>query len=662
MTIPVPTLDDRTFEDLFEQARSLIPRYAPEWTDHNESDPGIAMLQLHAFFADQLIYRLNQVPDLNYLKFLALLGIDVKPASPARVDVTFTTSSPAADAIVPAGTQIATASGGSGGPPVVFSLPEALNVVAATLSAVQVFDTFSYRDVTTANIATGQGIDPFGPNAHVGSALMLGFAAPGPFTDQPLTVMVYPEQPLAVPVLEAQLDIAPVPPPATFAYEYWDGAVWQPLQRLTDGTWALLRTGAIVVAAPAGRPAKAKLGAVTASLYWLRLRLMTATFDQIPRIVSLAPNTATAIQAITFTDEVLGGSDGMPGQGPFTLSTTPVVTLDTPYTVRRSDGTVVSVISLELTVDEGSGPDPWQEVSDFLASGPDDPHYILDHAAGQITFGDGRRGRIPSVNPALPTVNIVAARYQAGGGARGNVGAATVTVLQTLAPGIASVTNALPASGGADQETIADAKLRAPSVLKSQGRAVTAEDFETVTLATPAPVARAHAEPLTHPAYPGVSVPGAVTVVVVPQTTDPAPRPNEATLELVCRQLNAARLITTEVFATGPTYRKVKVTGQVVVATTADLATVEQAVAAAITGWLHPLTGGDTGTGWPFGGTIYISSLYRVVLGVRGVTRIKDNQMLVVLDGMTQTFCRDVDLNPGELIEPLAPDLVVTYS
>ena len=134
MSINAPTLDDRTFEDLFAQARALIPRYAPEWTDFNESDPGIALLQLQAFFADQLIYRLNQVPDRNYLKFLALLGITLQSASPAQVDVTFTTSSSTADAIVPAGTQLATA-GGSDGSPVVFSLPQAMNVTAASLAA-----------------------------------------------------------------------------------------------------------------------------------------------------------------------------------------------------------------------------------------------------------------------------------------------------------------------------------------------------------------------------------------------------------------------------------------------------------------------------------------------------------------------------------------------
>jgi predicted phage baseplate assembly protein len=662
MTIPAPTLDDRTFEDLFEQARSLIPRYAPEWTDNNETDPGIAMLQLQAWFAEQLIYRLNQVPDLNYIKFLQLLGIDVEPASPARVDVTFTTTGPGIDAIVPSGTQVATSGGGSGGPPVVFELEQALSVVGAPLTALQVFDSFSYRDVTTANSATGQGFAPFGPNAQPSSALMFGFSAPGPFTDQTITLMLYPQQPLAVPVVEAQLDVVAVPPPVTLAYEYWDGASWDALQLVLDSTWGLLRQGPIMFSAPAGGPAAAALGTVTQSLYWLRVRLTNTGYDQIPTLTQVLPNTASVIQATTITQEVLGGSNGMPSQGPFGLTSTPVVTLDQPYQLTRSDGTVVTVTSLELQIDEGSGFQPWQEMSDFFASGPDDPHYTLDHAAGQVNFGDGRHGAIPAANASNPTANIVAFRYQAGGGSQGNVGAGTVTVLQTLAPGIASVTNALPASGGADQETLDDAMVRAPSALQSQGRAVTADDFVALALATPAPVARANALPLTNPNFPGVQVPGAVTVVIVPQVPGPAPVPSQTTLQLVCQQLNTGRLITTEVFAIGPTYRQVQITGQIIAQATADLATVTNAVSAAIANWLHPITGGDDGEGWPFGGTIYISSLYRVILDVPGVARINDNQVLVTLDGVEQTFCRDVPLNPGELIDALTPNFVVTYS
>jgi predicted phage baseplate assembly protein len=237
-----------------------------------------------------------------------------------------------------------------------------------------------------------------------------------------------------------------------------------------------------------------------------------------------------------------------------------------------------------------------------------------------------------------------------------------VTTLQTVAPGIASVTNARPASGGADPETVAEAKRRAPSALKARGRAVTAEDFETLTLEAPAAVKRANALPLHHPGFPDVQVPGAVTVVVVPNIPGNAPQPSEATLRLVCEYLNAHRLVTTEVFAVGPTYRQVRISGDIVARGDADLAAVRNAVAARLVQWLHPLTGGDDGDGWPFGGTIFASSLYRVALEVPGVDRIKDNQLLVDLDGDRQTFCRDVPINQGELLAPLDPDLRVTYA
>jgi hypothetical protein len=138
--------------------------------------------------------------------------------------------------------------------------------------------------------------------------------------------------------------------------------------------------------------------------------------------------------------------------------------------------------------------------------------------------------------------------------------------------------------------------------------------------------------------------------------------PSEATLRLVCQYLNQHRLITTEVFATGATYRRVRITGDIVARADADLAAVRKAVAERLMSWLHPLHGGDDGEGWPFGGTIYASSLYRIALAVPGVDRIKDNQLLVELDGDRQTFCRDVEINPGELIEPLDPELRVTYT
>src|ERR1041384_1160376 len=84
MPIESPVLDDLRYRPLFEQLRRQIPLYAPEWTDHNDSDPGITLLQLFSHLAEQIGYRLNQVPDKAYIEFLKLIGVRLAPAAPAR--------------------------------------------------------------------------------------------------------------------------------------------------------------------------------------------------------------------------------------------------------------------------------------------------------------------------------------------------------------------------------------------------------------------------------------------------------------------------------------------------------------------------------------------------------------------------------------------------
>jgi len=73
MPLPIPVLDDRTFHDLVDEARALIPTHAPEWTNHNPSDPGMTLIELFAHVAESLIYRLDQVPPENVCAFLNLL-------------------------------------------------------------------------------------------------------------------------------------------------------------------------------------------------------------------------------------------------------------------------------------------------------------------------------------------------------------------------------------------------------------------------------------------------------------------------------------------------------------------------------------------------------------------------------------------------------------
>ena len=111
-----PDLDDRTWQDLVDQMRALIPKYAPQWTDHNPSDLGITLIELFAWLGEGIIYRLNQTPEKNYLAFLNLLGITRDPPTPARTYLTFTSGVPT-PVTVPAGTQAQTAdpAGGQAG-------------------------------------------------------------------------------------------------------------------------------------------------------------------------------------------------------------------------------------------------------------------------------------------------------------------------------------------------------------------------------------------------------------------------------------------------------------------------------------------------------------------------------------------------------------------
>src|SRR5439155_23691102 len=89
MALPIPNLDDRRFQDLVNESKRLVQQRCPEWTDHNVHDPGVTLIELFAWMTDQVIYRLNRVPDKAYVKFLELLGVRMFPPTAARAPATF---------------------------------------------------------------------------------------------------------------------------------------------------------------------------------------------------------------------------------------------------------------------------------------------------------------------------------------------------------------------------------------------------------------------------------------------------------------------------------------------------------------------------------------------------------------------------------------------
>src|SRR4051812_38430560 len=109
MALPAPNLDDRRFQELVDDAKRLVQQKGPQWADPNVSGPGVTMIELFAWMTDQLLYRLNRVPDRNYVKFLDLIGVRLFPPTAARADLTFWLSSPQPGVLtVPGGTEVAT--------------------------------------------------------------------------------------------------------------------------------------------------------------------------------------------------------------------------------------------------------------------------------------------------------------------------------------------------------------------------------------------------------------------------------------------------------------------------------------------------------------------------------------------------------------------------
>jgi len=651
----LPQIDDRRFDDLVAEIRTRISRYSPEWrpgesawTDVNDNDPGVTIAQVFAWQAEMLLYRLNLVPALNYIKFLELIGLSLLPAEPAKAEVTVpvkpTHTSPTV--AIALRTQFS-ADPGDGEPPVIFETTRAIVAWRATMTNVLVRaeGDVDYQSVRDLNAAAVDGFPVFGDPANDGAELALGFEDPNPMPTGILDLAILVMREGAAAEYLACAD-APVYPPATIHWEFWNGSAWQGLDLVKDETNAFTRSGHIHVRMPAkGISAQVRLETDPAEpqRYWIRARLDHSQYEKPPMVVAIRTNTVSVEQAETIVDEVLGGSDGSRNQQ-FALASRPVVRGSLRLEIEQSD----------------QGFEPWQEVPDFFGSGRYDHHYVLDRSTGTITTGDGVNGDIPVAYVRDPDANVVAREYRVGGGTRGNVGAGTITSLTTHIAGVddGQIANLQPAAGGRDEETIEQARVRAPQLIRSRERAVTAEDYEYFAKQA-GNVRRAKALALHHPQFPEVQVPGAVSVIIVPDAAGPRPEPSDGLIRTVCACLERRRTITAELFVLKPTYVDVSAAVELVVTDDADQTDVVERIDRALLEYFHPLTGGDDRTGWTFGGTIHYSNVYHRISNEAGVASI--TSLILTVDGIEQEKCTDVPIAQNALASSTSHSVVAGY-
>ncbi len=668
--LPNSNLDDRTFQDLVDECILRIPRYCPEWTDHNPSDPGITLIELFSWLTDQMLFRFNQVPRRNYVAFLELLGIRLQPPASARTDLTFYLTSDLTESYcIPANTEVATEQTQTD-EAIVFSTDRPLWIGKPNLTHFLTSQTVedspqALRDRVTdlwTREANGQ---------WQGSEQPIFDEQPQPGNS--FYLVLDPEQPLEGNVLAITLKgaaatptgINPNFPPRR--WEAWNGEHWQSvlLGERDDATRGFsfsemaeqgenpVQGADVTLHLPQRWPATRF---TTYQGRWLRCVYTTPAANQpgyssSPRIIGLEVQaiggTVGASHSTQVRSESLGTSEGTPGQT-FQLQGAPIL-------ARRDH-------EYMLVTPPGGLPQTWKEVTDFADSGPEDLHYTLDSLTGTIQFGPLIREpvqlkqqthirstvqqqaqavvareleEISSLERQYGAVppreaSLVMMAYRMGGGRQGNVQPGTLSILKSAVPYVSRVLNHIPARNGADGESLDQAVLRAPQMLRTRDRAVTPEDFETLTQRSAGgAVARVRCLPAVNP-----NEAGTVRLMVVPQSnTDLLKLEEGMSPELfalspqlqqqILGYLSERQLLGIQVQLQEPEYVGVQVQTEIGLQPEYNNPRAQEEVLfnmrMALYRYLNPLAGGPDGKGWPFGRPVYPSDIVALLQQTPGV-------------------------------------------
>jgi hypothetical protein len=586
-----PVLDDRRWPDLVAETTALIERYAPQWTDRGPSDLGVTLVELFAWLVEGLVYRLNRVPEKNYVAFLNLLGILREPATPARTLLTFTTL-PGHRETVPAGS-LAQTKGSESETAVVFQTDAPVRLTPAAIEVALSLATGACTDISTTFLPPAAT----GATVALGGTVLLGLDPR--FDGAAEDVELYAE-------LGVRDEAEAVRAEWVYSATNLDPARWPAMTVVDDSSSGLARAGQVRLR-PGGtawstqdtsgwttRPAQPP-----GNRRWLGLRLTGAGGPVTVKYLLL--NTVPASTALTegrVAPENLGTATGT--RQTFPLRNRPV------HGPAR-----ITVDGTEWTV------------ADTAATGPG-RFYRLEPITGEVTFGMSPDWELPPAGARVEATYRYVAASAAGNVARGAVG----TIAEGLTNVIA-VTNPVPGTGGIDEEPVEQTKARAPLLLRTRDRAVTADDYELLVREEASDIAivrclppQVHADhtPWTYAGL--LRAPGNVNVVIVPDLGpgEPRPVPGIASIHQVLAALDSRRDVTALLKVTGPRYLPIRVRVAVQLferAVRHNLIPSAEAeytrIAGAVERFLHPVYGGPDGHGWQVGQSVYLADVYRAV-------------------------------------------------
>ncbi len=629
MSLPIPNLDDLRFQsDLVDEARKRIIHYCPEWTEYNISDPGITLIELFAWMTEMMVYRLNRVPEKNYLKFLEMLGFQQEPAKTAETDITFWLSAllplneeDTTAVIIPAGTEIQSADQPD---PVVFTTSRDLRINAPVLAHLRTEENFNQNRVSRLGVEIFR---PFNNIPREGDTFYIGFNDRNDICGHILRFEFECEPTEAVGIRREN-------PPWVWECLTDDG--WQEIkpsryegERDTTGGLNNER-GSLTLYTPLTFTSQMLHGLQG---FWIRCRVeqresAQGMYTESPRVTNLhvyaVGAQVPAANAQVVEGELLGESNGEPGQR-FNMLHAPVLSFnDNEYieVEEMIEGTQVYV--------------PWTRVDDFANSDKFSRHYMLDTAHGEVIFGPSVRqpdgstvqyGRIPESGH-----HIRVSDYRYGGGTRGNMPPNSVNIMNAALAYVSRASNLNRTLGGRDQESLEELIQRAQREIQTQRRAVTAADFEMFALKSNRAVAR------TRCVTPEQSGTSAVSLVIVPDVIDSLKYGDLHALHVtdelrgkVRGYLDKYRLLTTALNIDEPKYFGIRVKATIVPQEFAKDADAATEVTEALNRFLCPLKDDEVddeeSQGWEFGRNVFHAEIVALIQKVKSVKYVLDAEI-----------------------------------
>lgn len=615
--IRLPNLDDQKYSDIVEAAKRRIPVIFPEWTDFNEHDPGITVIEVFAWLKEMQQFYLNKISDRSRADMFRLLGIEMRRTAPASVTVSFAGNAPET---VPAGTRIFATDG------IEFVNPQ--EYVRPLFSVKKVFleNTGSMVDITDIASDNGSTFYPFGMKLFAGDrAMYIGLS------DKCNTAELLFGVEDRLPVKRSEPGDGSVPPRGIM-WEYSTPLGYRPCVSVNDGTFALSFDGSVTLV-QGDDFAESDNGGKTPNLFWIRARLTDSGCEDMPRLRNIFCGGMTLVQKRRLSaseDMVFNGEsaieirDMLAREGSnfvfvrdeygwyadenaiitanengatAVLSGDVTPCMDGAANVRSvrfeeefgrsmmffsSDGLPCQRIPFDagekllcgelriMVCDRESAERPrWREyfyTDRITAAGPYDLCFGYDAQRREILFGDNEHGEVPPSG----SDNIMIIGCSVTRGAAGNVMSHNIGSLSLNGEEYRLVQDT-DSSGGEDDESLRHALGRVREMLNESSRAVTAQDYRTVALHTPGlRIADAAAIPFYDEHSSSVSddkAPNSVTLVVIPYSAERFPMPDERFLSAVREYMEKYRLITTKLKVIAPVYIRIDISADIICGT-----------------------------------------------------------------------------------------------